>query len=68
VWCVRFHSYILLCFSLFLHCFVVFLFSFLHCIVVFFIIPTLLCGVFVLIPRLCCVFHYSYIVVWCFCF
>jgi hypothetical protein len=31
LWCFCFHSYIVLsCFSLFLHCFVVFLFSFLH--------------------------------------
>jgi hypothetical protein len=51
-----FHSYIVLwCFSLFLHCFVV-----------FFIIPTLLCGVFAFSPTLYCIFHYSYIVLWCF--
>jgi hypothetical protein len=47
------YSYIVLwCFSLFFHCFVVFLFSFLHCLVLFFIILSLFCGVFL----------YSYIV------
>jgi hypothetical protein len=65
---ICFHSCIVLFFSLFLHCFVVFLFLFLHCAVVFFITLSLFCGVFGFIPALCCVFHYSYIVLWWFCF